>query len=299
MATTGSDILSTDINTLQNNTVEVLGNGSGSYGYGQNTESSPILSGQTILKDHFDRIRFDLTSIFVHQTGVVPSAQLALTTTPIKAGAGDPINQYASLANTARNNRFDVAPSQLTITSIGTKTYTGSWGTQAEAIINLSFATADEARFFFNTGSKVRVTASRTGGTVTSQNNAWTNILDNAGEIVFGANTSPTVNYYTLTNSYQTFYLLSTSTPYSANNINLAAKCNVANNATGTATSVDIRIRLSDDYVDLGPPAPGDVVDGTLEIVAEELKASGVLQPSLDPFTVTSPTFTFSNITAT
>lgn len=46
-------------------------------------------------------------------------------------------------------------------------------------------------------------------------------------------------------------------------------------------------------------PLPDDVVNGTLSIVAEEIKATGSLQPDLDPFAIASPTFSMSNITAT
>jgi len=299
MASVGSDILSTDLNTLRNTVAEVLGTGVASYGYGQSVESYTVLSGQVAAKSDFDAIRYDLVSIYIHQTNENPTLTFAQTNLPIRAGAGDPINQYASLANTVRNNRFDVAPGQLTISTIGTKTYTSSWSTAAEATLAVNFSTADEARYFFNTGSKIRFTTSRTGGTASSQNNAWTNILDNAGAQVFGAGTDPIINFYTLTNSYQTYYSLSTSTPYSANNYILEARCNVANNATGTATQLEIRVRLSDNYVDPGAPPPGDLVDGTITITAEEVKATGILKPSDDPFTIAAPTYTFSSITAT
>jgi hypothetical protein len=124
--------------------------------------------------------------------------------------------------------------------------------------------------------------------------------LNSVGTRSFGAGTDPTVNYYTLTNSYQTFYQDSLSSPYSANNYRLEAKTDVANNSTGTATQVQIRITLTDTYTDPGPepsPPPGDSVSGTLTVNVAEVKASGLLQPSGN-FTVTGPTYSLSSIVA-
>jgi hypothetical protein len=59
---------------------------------------------------------------------------------------------------------------------------------------------------------------------------------------------------------------------------------------------VTIRITLNDAYVDLGPPSPGDLVDGTLTLVAEEIKAVGVLQPTSSAFSITSPSYVMSAI---
>jgi hypothetical protein len=85
------------------------------------------------------------------------------------------------------------------------------------------------------------------------------------------------------------------STAYSANFFRLEAKTDVVNNATGTATVLTIRATLADDYVDLGPPAPGDSVDGTLSIDVTELKATGSLLPS-GSFNITSPVYSLSVI---
>ena len=112
----------------------------------------------------------------------------------------------------------------------------------------------------------------------------------------FGADTDPLVNYYTLTSSFQIYYQNSLSTPYSANNYRLEAKTDVANNSTGTATILTLRVTLTDAYVDPGPAVPpGDSVDGTLTISVEELKASGSLIPS-GTFTISSPSYSLSVI---
>jgi hypothetical protein len=106
-------------------------------------------------------------------------------------------------------------------------------------------------------------------------------------------------NFYRLTNSYQTYYSLSSSAPYAANLYQLQAKCNVSNNSSGTATVVDLRVIMTDGYVDpgpLGPPFTDEGVDGTFTITVTEKKATGPLVP-LGTFTVSSPSVTVGSIT--
>jgi hypothetical protein len=163
------------------------------------------------------------------------------------------------------------------------------------------FYVDDSNKTISNSGSKIRFTSSRTGGTTSPQNNAWSNLLSTTiGTVNFGANTPSTANFYTLTTSYQQIYQLASSTPYSANYYAIEALCNCtdATNANGTASTVTFRITWRDNYTDPGPPAPGDSVDGTLNISIEELRASGLMQPS-GTFTVAGPTgYSVSPITA-
>jgi len=297
MATTGSQIQAADLNALGSEVTNVLGTGSGTFGYGQSVQTYTVTPGQTARKADFDAIRFDLFTIYNHQVGSTPSVVEAFTNIPIQAGAGDPINAYTSLNTTLKANRFDVGNFQGAV-SVGTDSYTSSWTTSLSAEFTATFATAEQARIFFNTGSKIRILTSQVGGSGTPQVNAWRDILTNAGSQEFGAGTNPTINYYTLTNSYQQYYSLSTSTPYSANNYILEAKTDVADNSAGTARILTIRVRLDDSYVDPGPPSPGDLVDGTFSFSVEELVTAATLFPSSSSFSITSPTYSSINITA-
>jgi hypothetical protein len=72
----------------------------------------------------------------------------------------------------------------------------------------------------------------------------------------------------------------------------------VANNSTGTATILTLRVTLTDAYVPTGAaPAPSDQVDGTMTIAVEELKAAGTLFPA-GTFSITSPSYSLSGIAA-
>ena len=285
-----------DFNTLRNKIIEVIGNGAGTYGYGQAIQSSQVFQGNIITKTQWDGLRFDLVNILIHQTGVTPTLIEVARGSVIGEDAGDPLQAYGRAIDTARINRFLLAAGQSTITAVSTKTYTSTWSSSASMTVQLTFDSADNARFFFNSGGKIRFTSTRTGGSSTAQNNAWSNILASAGVVEFGAD-SETLDFYTLTNSYQTRFESFLSTPYSANNYKIESLCNVANNSAGTATSLTFRIVWTDAYVDPGAPAPGDTVDGTLSLSVEETKASGLLQPA-GSFSITSPSYTVSNITA-
>jgi hypothetical protein len=260
-------------------------------------QSADVFIGNTITKAQWDALRYDIINIRLHQDGVVPLIATVNVGDPIGYGVSSPNSNYDILMEQAIANRFNIAGNQSVIAAKGNVTYSSSWSTQAQTVVTVTFSTATEARYFFNSGGKIRAVSQITGGSATPQVNAWKNFLASAGTVSFGADTGPSVNFYTLTNSYQIFYTNSLSTPYSANSYRLEASCNVSDNSSGTATQISIRITLLDSYVDLGLPAPGDSVDGTLTISVQELKASGQLQPS-GTFTVTSPTYSLSAISA-
>jgi hypothetical protein len=77
----------------------------------------------------------------------------------------------------------------------------------------------------------------------------------------------------------------------------------VADNSAGTATTLYLKVTLTDNYTDSGAafdpnPPPGDSVDGTLSLVVSEVKASAAMQPS-GTFSVTSPSYSLSSISLT
>jgi hypothetical protein len=271
-----------------------MGSGSATRGYGQTVQSSDVFTGNTITKAQWDLLRFDIVNIRFHQDGVLPGIITVNVGDPIGFGASSPNSNYDTLLETAISNRFRIAGSQSVVNSAASQTYTTPWSTSLTATLTCTFSTADQARYFFNSGGKVRFTSSLSGGSSTAQINAWVNFLASVGTQSCGADTG-IVNYYNLTNSFQIYYQSSLSSPYSANNYRLEARTNVSDNSTGTATQLFLRVTLSDSYVDPGAPAPGDLVNGTVTIAASELKAAGLLQPT-GTFTITSPSYSLSVI---
>ena len=296
--TSGTSVLASQYVTIQDKAESLLGSGSTTRGYGQTVQSADVFIGNSITKAQWDLLRFDVINIKLHQDGIIPPIVQVAVGDPIGFGPGSPNSNYDILLEQAIANRFNLADNQSVVTAKATQTYSTPWSTQAQTTLTCNFANATVARHFFNSGGKIRITPQFTGGAATSQVNAWVNFLASVGTRSFGAGTDPIINYYTLTNVYQIFYQDSLSSPYSANNYRLEAKTDVADNSTGTATQVQIRITLSDSYVDPFPAtAPGDSVEGTLTVNVAEVKASGLLQPS-GSFTVTGPSYSLSSIVA-
>lgn len=296
--TTGSEITAAGLKTIQDKAELLLGVGVASRGYGQTVLSADYSPGTIITKAQWDALRFDIVNIRLHQDGSIPAIVQVNTGDLITFGPGSPNSSYNALLETAIANRFNLGPGQSAASTIDTKTYTSGWSTSASTVLTATFANANQARYFFNSGGKIRITSSRVGGTSTVQNSYWTSLLNSLGTKEFGAVTPDSaVNFYTLTNSYQTFFQSFSTYVYASNSYRLEAKCNVANNSSGTATSIDIRVSLNDAYVDLGLPPPGDLVDGTLTIGFEELKAAGAMAPE-GSFSITSPTYSVSAISA-
>lgn len=298
----GSNIEDTDFNTIQDKAQLLMGTGSGSRGYGQTVQSADVFQGNLITKAQWDLIKYDIINIKLHQDGTLPPVVNVNFGDPIGYGASSPNTNYDILLEDAIAKRFQVAGSQSIVAAKASQTYSTPWSVQAQATLTVTFANSNEGRYFFNSGGKVRFTTSLVGAVTTPQITAWVNFLSSVGTVSFGADTDPAINYYTLTNSYQTYFQSFLSSSYSANSYKLEAKTNVADNSAGTATELQLRITLLDSYIDPDvafgasfPPA--DVVNGTLTIAASELKASGLLQPS-GTFSITSPTYSLSSITA-
>jgi hypothetical protein len=280
----------------------LLGTGSGTRGYGQTVLSADVFTGNAITKAQWDQIKFDIINIKFHQDGNIPPVVNVNVGDPIGFGPSSPNTNYDILLEDAIVKRFLIAGSQSIIAAKASGTYSSPWSTQAQATLTVTFADSNQGRYFFNSGGKIRFVASLVGAVSTPQVTAWVNFLNAVGVQGFGADTDPTVNYYTLTNSYQTYYQNFLSSSYSANSYRLEARTNVADNSTGTATQLELRVTLLDSYVDpdlaFGVDfPPSDVVNGTLTISVSELKASGQLQPS-GTFSITSPSYSLSGIIA-
>jgi len=301
-----------DYNTLRSSIIPIIGNGSATYGYGQAIQSSDRSAHQLISQADWDLLRYDIVNARTHQDGAAP------TITDINEGqllSYSNITQYSGVISTAATNRFNIGSGRFLTDSAVSTTRNTQWNSLVTCEVTVTFTSADLCRWFFNSGGQIRIQSSRTGGAGTSQNSDWSNLLTSAGMQGFGSQTPVTgfspmngQNFYRLTNSYQNFYSLTSSAPYSANSYNLDARCNVADNSSGTATTVYIRVRFVDDYVDVfnDPPLPtqvanasmfppDDVVDGTLTVTVTERRATGPMVPS-GTFTITRPTYSITAI---
>ena len=302
-AGTGSRIEAVDYNTIRTKIIAIMGTaangGTGQNGYGQTILSSAVSAGNNVTKAQWDLLRYDIINARIHQDGLTPTIVSATQGQPIRYGTGHPNNQYNTQADTAVTNKWIIGPGQFVIDAGTSATRSTSWNSSLSATLTVTFNTADQARYFFNSGSKIRLTSSRTGGTGSPQNASWSSILDCAGTIAFGGNTAG-LNFYNLTSSYQTFFTYTSSSPYTGNQYTIQVLSNIADNSNGGATVLTFRINYVDSYTYTGSGGTTfpDNVDGTLTLTIDELRASGTLQPlGTGAFVITRPNYSISGIT--
>ena len=265
MAGSGTTVLASDVNDPYNTGYSLMGTGSVSRGYGQTTFGAGVSVGQVISANDYNNIRYDLLNASAHQNGTAAALTLAGNV------AGDTINttdasNFISYASTVDTNRFTAHSSRISTTAWGTASRTSSWASSVTATYSLTFANANVARYFWNAGGKIRISSSRTGGASTAQNTAWSNLLSAAGTQEYGGS-----SVYSWTTSQTTLYSASSSAPYSSNTYSIRVYCNTSN-ASGGASVFYFVLTWSDPYVDPAPghpPAPEDIVDGTLSYSVE------------------------------
>ena len=291
----GGIIEDVDYNSIRNKVINVLGTGSGNSGYGQaaRLQSSSVSNGTTVTSTQWGNLRYDIYNCLVHQNGTTPSIISVSRGDTVRYGAGHPNNAYDTLANTLTTNRFNLGSGQFVTEALGNTTSGDiTFYSQAYVDITYTFNTAEDARFFFNSGGQLRVTSSFVPSITKSQTTSWANLLTTAGTLGFGGQVPTTgftpmngQNFFRLTSTFQTYRTTTASSPYTANTYQLQARSNVANNSTGTASQVIIRVLFSDAYADppggyVGQFPPEDSVNGTLSVSTDMIRPSGVMQPA-------------------
>jgi len=265
MAGSGTTALATDVSGPYGIGFNVMGTGSATRGYGQTTFGATKNVGDTITANDFNNIRYDLLNASAHQNGSAAALSLAGNVTGDIINSTDP-NAFIPYASTIDSDRFNCHSSRKSTAAAGSNSRTSSWVSQVSAIYTLNFNNANEARYFWNGGGRIRFASSRTGGAATAQNTSWSSLLSSAGTQEFGGSA-----VYGWGTSDSSLYSIFSSAPYASNTYNIKARTNV-NNSSGDASIFYFTLTWVDPYVDPSPgqpPAPEDMVDGTLEYSVE------------------------------
>jgi hypothetical protein len=220
----GDRITVAAFNTIQNATATVLGTGSGTSGYGQFVSSTSAVPGQVISATQWNNLRTDMARCYRHQTNTdasntLPSASVLPPALQLITGStiiSDLLlTQYTNFNNNTSNTgivqRKDVhATAQLdpNITIIGSNPTRGTaWGgaSQVQVIsttITVTFggytpagsstalSGANHIRCFFNAGGSIDIQSTRSGGTSSSKNTTWTNMLNGVSKLSFRSNST-------------------------------------------------------------------------------------------------------------
>ena len=263
MAGSGTTALATDVSTPYSTGFNVMGTGSLSRGYGQTTFGATKNVGDTITANDFNNIRYDLLNASAHQNGSAAALSLAGNVAGAIINSTDP-DAFIPYASTVDSNRFSCHSSRKSTTSAGSNSRTSSWASSVSATYTLNFSSADQARYFWNGGGRIRIASSRTGGAASSQNTAWSSLLTSAGTQSFGGSL-----VYSWGTGSTSLYSVASSAPYASNTYAISVSLNAA---AGSATAFNFVLTWSDPYTDPSPgnpPAPEDIVDGTLSYSVE------------------------------
>jgi hypothetical protein len=178
----GGKIEAADYNALATSTNELWGvsNVPMLTGYGQTQITPTVAVGTKVLAATWAALVNTVNNIGRHQDSSFSVLPVPAVSTLVSFQS---INTILSSLNTTR---FNAAAQGTDITNSATRT--AAWGTAAgvatvTSTVNVSFANTPAIYYFFNTGGTIRITASRTGGTATPQNTAWTQLCTDIGTL--------------------------------------------------------------------------------------------------------------------
>jgi hypothetical protein len=289
----GDIITAARYNNLQSRVATILGTGSGDDGWGQSLNSSQVAAAEIVTATHMGLLYNDISAGRKHQTNVTPT-EIALIATADTILDSNSVNkkgvvQFENLTTTLENSKFLCNVNQGSAEAGVQGQYSTAWSGQLDHIVNVTFATADAARHFFNAGGEIRFTANIAYVGAESKTIDWMNILANMQVVSFnytatsatGTGTGSAIGYYDLTTSYQAVFDKQGSGQYTENHYILEAKGNNAVNPNVITFKMNFN---DDDPTDPGTPTD-ETVKGTLTSIVNQFRPTGV------NVEVTTPTY--------
>jgi len=296
-----------DYNNIQTIVQRVLGTGTTNSGYGQPVLSSPVATGQKVTVQEWDNIRNDIINISRHQNGTIPTLPSAAENAKIRFDSNTEVWEklYTEIQN-LENTRFNIAVGNFGSTDLSPAPFTSLWKNSLTSLITLTWDSVDNARFYFNSGGKIAISSTRSGGTTTGgtttirqQNENWSSVLTSAGTTIWGGNLPLTGlspnngrNYYRLLESFQTIVSETGSSPYQLNEFRISVRQQLA------GRRVQFFVEWIDGHVfdTVGP----DGVDGILTLNVGTVDPIFNLVPASNTANVIqTPTATVSAISGT
>jgi len=270
----------------------LVGVGYGSRGYGQTSVVIPaVTAGTTVITAAQWNYLYAAIGILNTQTGLsltLPS-NVTAGTSVIQAdtGTGGRPN-LPSIISTLDNNRLVAAISQMAVSSEVSSVLSTAWATSITHEFTQTFSTEDQARYFYNTGGKIYVSASRVGGTGSEVDYAISDMLSQMGTIKIGAKTTTytgsggtayPIGYYGLTSTFQPLFTHTGSAyGYTSVSYTLQARAeNIVGVNGGNGTVIRVEAIIATGLLSY------NTVDGTITSTVQQLAA--------DVLTITLPTY--------
>ena len=235
----GSKVEYLDYNQIQTIVNNVFGVGSGDSGYGQTVTSSQVAQHSLVTVTQWNSLRNDLLKARQHQSGVDESGNLGLPTLDIRLSDADRA-AYLSMANLINNNRTIAPPSgEASFVTLITSNRSSGWNGTVNQTLTIEFGTANNLRWFFNSGGNFQLSSTLTNFATTGDsrlvNESWDVLLRNMGIIKLtnssttntGTGTPATnIGYANLTSTNQLIFskLVEGGNQYTPNQYDLYAR---------------------------------------------------------------------------
>jgi hypothetical protein len=280
----GQTILSLDYNTFARggasvnhsvaNINTIWGVGTGDKGYGQSTTLTAVTGGtDTVTATQWSTMIARLNSILTHQAGAGSGI-----TAPTAGATVTYLSTLSSSISTAFTNRLNAATNATDVT--GTAPSATVWNTSApttqQIIRTATWASADQARYFFNAGGKLVLTFAVTNTLGNAKGADWVSLLNTKlASITVGgysntrngtggtaSATNSAIGYWnagTTNNSMITLTSASGTADYSSNSVAVGIKTNGVQGANAdVGTIMTFTIDLTDAAADTNT-APGGI----------------------------------------
>ena len=301
-----ADITAARINNLQSSISLILGNGSGQNGYGQPITSVPVTNtGDIVEAADMNAIYADILKARIHQVGpgdigiaeVLAGPALnsldndtrgnivAETTSDYIDNDGiistDPdgfkkgIEDFEGLMNSVIADKAIMHPTQAVLEAGISSARSSTWNGLIFHEVAVTFSSADERRFFFNTGGEIRLSANNTGARL-PKGLDWNELCSQVGVIKFGSESTisttsggSSIGNYNLSGAFQNIYQKIGSGTYSSI---YAGNIYTVKARSDIDTRIIFRIEFNDVVFDNNVD---NNVDGRLESTIQHYRANG------------------------
>ena len=238
------------------------GTGATVYGLGQ-TAIDTVSAGGVINASQWNALFTGITNIANHTNDTITSRS--------SVSAGDDIDIASAVAADLATLAASVAAGSPNATALATSSAlqtqtSGSegWNATATQEVSVTFANANNMRFFFNAGGKVRITVGIVAAATSDKDTAYANLGTALGNLDIaslattrsGSGETLTTNnlargFQDMTTSYQNIIkLTSDNSGYTGNNIEIFAKTTGGSGASGAATVLTIKMVATDGAAD-------------------------------------------------
>lgn len=225
---TGDIIYQSDYNTIQSTIAGVK-----TTYYGVACASSQLSGNPVIDSTTLNNLLTDINDCITHQTGSATGLSSVSQGGSISYGTYNNLYTNATTANTNKNTVY--ASSQLAqVANAATSNRNGSvnpWNTVITHQVQVDFASANAANYFFQTGGYLYATASYSGSTSAGQDSNWATIINAIGNKTYTLTNWNTGGTQTIATVYGTGYYV-----YSGSYWRLEVTKNSATRATMTMT---------------------------------------------------------------